>query len=454
MVFNNISIRAKLGGLLLVALSILAITRGVGLAQLGGYLDRMNGFINGLDTLHLQLQSVQAAQIDGLYAGRNDAASRSTQDAQIRALRGQLDKLRGEWSVVQSRERSIMYSTYAAMLVVILVIGSVIYWFLMSLVVRPLQGVADVANVVAAGDLTGRIDIQRRDEIGKVMQSLRGMNDSLSGLIGKIRAVSHAIGADSEAVASASSRLTHHVGAQTEFFRHTAVSLRGLADAVSSNAESASNARKLAAQARSVAIKGGEEVGQAVETMTRISASSKKIVDIVSIIDGITFQTNILALNAAVEAARAGEQGRGFAVVAAEVRSLAQRSAGAAKEIAALINESVRELNQGSGIVEMAGATMTQIVTGARAVDDIMAQIAAASAEQRQVIEQVRATVDNIDQTSEQQSLLTQAADAAASMRQQAQDLIAAVSVFRLNADGVGGPATAGAAARALVRRA
>jgi methyl-accepting chemotaxis protein len=259
------------------------------------------------------------------------------------------------------------------------------------------------------------------------------MNDSLSGLIGKIRTVSHSIDARSEEVASASASLAHQVGEQTEFFRRTAASLRDLADAVSSNAESAGSARKLAADARSVAVKGGLEVGQAIETMTRISASSEKIVEIVSIIDGITFQTNILALNASVEAARAGEHGRGFAVVAAEVRSLAQRSADAAREITALIDQSVRELAQGGGIIEKAGATMTQIVTGSRAVDDIMSEIAAASAQQRQVIEQVRATVDSIDQTTEQQMLLTQAAQAAASMRQQAQDLTAAVSVFRLS---------------------
>jgi methyl-accepting chemotaxis protein len=191
-------------------------------------------------------------------------------------------------------------------------------------------------------------------------------------------------------------------------------------------------ARASSRPARDVAIRGGSEVGSAVDTMINISNSSQKIVDIVAIIDSITFQTNILALNAAVEAARAGEQGRGFAVVAAEVRNLAQRSASAAKEVADLINASVRELRQGSGLVEKAGATMTQIVGGARAVDDIMVVMASDAERQRQVIEQVRATVDRVDQSSQQQALLANAAAAAESMRAQVQQLIAAVSAFRL----------------------
>ena len=205
-----------------------------------------------------------------------------------------------------------------------------------------------------------------------------------------------------------------------------------LATTVSHNAENAGRARELAARARDVAAKGGVEVGAAVNTMSNIRGSSQKIVDIVSIMDGITFQTNILALNAAVEAARAGEQGRGFAVVAAEVRNLAQRSSVAAKEIAALINTSVNELRQGGDLVEKAGATMTEIVVAARAVDDIMADIASASLQQRREIEQVRGAIDKIDHTSQQQALLIHAAQAAESMQQQSEQLIEAVSAFRL----------------------
>ena len=233
-------------------------------------------------------------------------------------------------------------------------------------------------------------------------------------------------------ISATSDNLSREVEAQAAALQKTAATMQDLAAAVTRNSDNAGRARELAATARDVATKGGVEVGAAVKTMSNISNSSRKIVDIVSIIDGITFQTNILALNAAVEAARAGEQGRGFAVVAAEVRSLAQRSTEAAKEIAALINASVEDLRHGGDLVSKAGSTMTEIVDAARAVDEIMAEIAAASAQQRREIERVRMTVDQIDHTSQQQALLLRAAEVTESMQQQAQELISAVSAFRL----------------------
>jgi methyl-accepting chemotaxis protein len=429
---KRLSIRTKLALLLIVALSILALTRGLGLMQLGGYLDRMNSHALGIDQLHQQLEAFQDSHIADLRAGRSDAASQALYEAKVADLRAQLQTKRGAWDAVQSRERAIMYRTYAAMLLLVFVVGGGIYWLLMATVVRPLQGMAHVANTVAGGDLSTEIEVRTEDEIGKVMQALRDMNGSLGNLIGQIRGVSQSLGGSTEQIASAGASLSRHVEVQTDFLQKTAATMRDLAGAVANNADNAGRARELAASARSVAVKGGEEVGQAVTTMSSISVSSKKIVDIVSIIDSITFQTNILALNAAVEAARAGEQGRGFAVVAAEVRSLAQRSAVAAKEIAVLINESVRALQHGGGIIEQAGATMVEIVQGARAVDEIMAKMAADAARQRQVIEQVRATVDRVDQSGAQQALLANAAEAAESMRQQVGQLMAAVSVFRL----------------------
>jgi methyl-accepting chemotaxis protein len=322
---------------MLVAMAFLAGTRGLGLIQLGGYLDRMNGYTVAIDALHQQLEAVQASHLAALRAGGDAAASQASQvahDEKLASLRAQLQAKRAEWDAVQQRERAIMYTTYVTMLIVVFVVGGGIYWLLMTTVVRPLQGMASVANVVASGDLTKHIEVRSADEIGKVMQALRDMNASLSALIGKIRTASQSIGDSTEQISTASDGLLRHVEGQTDFLHKTAASLRELATAVSSNADNAGRARKLAASAREVAIKGGAEVGQAVDTMISISNNSKKIVEIVSIINGITFQTNILALNAAVEAARAGEQGRGFAVVASEVRSLAQRSATAAREIA------------------------------------------------------------------------------------------------------------------------
>ena len=431
---SRFSVRAKLAILLGLAMVLLAGTRGLGLIQLGGYLDRMNSYAVALDELHQQLGTALVARIADVQAGRIDAAAQAAHDAKLSDLSARLQAKRTETAEVQQRERSIMYSTYVAMLVLVFVVSGGIYWLLMATVIRPLQGMASVANVVAAGDLTTDIEVKSSDEIGKVMQALHDMNASLSGLIGKIRSISQSIGSGTTQISATSDDLSRHVEAQADALQKTATTMRDLATTVTRNADNAGRGRELAAKARDVAIKGGAEVGEAVNTMSSISGSSRKIVDIVSIIDGITFQTNILALNAAVEAARAGEQGRGFAVVAAEVRTLAQRSAVAAKEIAALINESVNELRRGGDLVATAGTTMTEIVDAARAVDNIMAEIASASAQQRREIEQVRATVDKIDHTSQQQALLVHAAEAAESMQQQAQELIAAVSAFRLRA--------------------
>ncbi len=425
MSLKNLTVQAKLATLLVVAMILLAGTRGIGLVQLGGYLDRMNSFARNIDELHLQLEAAQERKL-------GDAANSAIHDASIEDLRTRLQTKRDEMTQVHERERVLMYGTYAAMLVLVLVVSGAIYWLLMALVIRPLQGMAKVANVVAGGDLSTEIEVKSGDEIGNVMGALREMNINLGTLIGKIRGISQSIGVSTQEFSAASGDLSQHVEAQSAALQKTASTMRQLATTVSHNAENAGHARELAVRARDVATKGGTEVGAAVNTMSNIRGSSQKIVDIVSIMDGITFQTNILALNAAVEAARAGEQGRGFAVVAAEVRNLAQRSSVAAQEIAALINTSVNELRQGGDLVEKAGATMTEIVVAARAVDDIMADIASASLQQRREIEQVRGAIDKIDHTSQQQALLIHAAQAAESMQQQSEQLIEAVSAFRL----------------------
>ena len=422
--FGQLSIRAKLALILLVATAFLAGTRGVGLLQLESYLDRMNAYTTSLDKLHLSLEAAQMPEI---------AAAAAQHEGAVKELREKLAQLREEISQVQERERTIMYRTYIGMLIVVLVVCGGVYLLLMSAVVRPLQGVVAVANVVASGDLSSQIEVQSADEIGAVMRALHEMNENLGRLIGGIRKISHTIDGETAQIAEASDGLSRYIEALAQALQNTGAVMAGLAATVSSNAGNAQRARELAASARAVAVKGGVEMSEAANTIAGVSGSSRKIVEIVSIIDGITFQTNILALNAAVEAARAGEQGRGFAVVAGEVRRLAQRSAGAAKEIASLIGASVEELKKGSAQMSHAGATMTQIVAAVRAVDEIMLEIAAASAQQRQEIDHVRRAVEEIDQTSQQQALLTRAMLAAQDMlRNSTAELRTAVAAFRL----------------------
>ena len=435
MKLGRITVRTKLALLLLVAMGFLAATRGLGLMQLGGYLDRMNSYTLSLDTLHQQLEAAQESRITDLRAGRADAVTPEAHDLKVRELRVQLQARRADADAMQQSERAIMYNTYVGMLLVVFVVGGGIYWLLMATVVRPLRGMAAVANVVAAGDLTTDIRVNSEDEIGGVMQALRDMNGSLSELIGKIRGISQSIGGSTDQIAAAGDSLSRHVETQTDFLQKTAATLRELAAAVTRNADKASRARELAASARDVAIKGGVEVGQAVDKMSSISASSQKVVDIVSIIDSITFQTNILALNAAVEAARAGEQGRGFAVVATEVRNLAQRSAAAAKEIKVLIGDSVAAVETGSKLVDEAGATMDDIVSSVARVTDIMSEITAASHEQEAGIEQINQAIGEMDSVTQQNAaLVEEAAAAASSLREQAGNLAQAVAVFKLDA--------------------
>ena len=422
--FGRLSIQAKLAILLIAATAFLAGTRGIGLLQLGGYLDRMNGYTTALDKLHLQLEAALVPEAGALPP----EIARSTQ-----GLRAQLAQLRTEIGAVQARERSIMYTTYIGMFIVVLVVCAGLYWLLMAAVVRPLQGMVSVANVVAAGDLTTRIEVKSNDEIGAVMQALHGMNENLGRLIGEIREISTSIDSETGQIAQSSAGLSQYMEAQAQALQKTGLVMDHLGAAVRNNSGNAHRARTLATNAREVAVKGGAEVAEAAQTIAGFSNNSRKIVDIISVIDGIAFQTNILALNAAVEAARAGEQGRGFAVVASEVRSLAQRSASAAKEIAKLIGASVEDLKKGSAQVSQAGATMTEIVAAARAVDEIMLEIASASAQQSKEIEHVRLAVEEIDQTSQQQAALTRATLSAQDMlRSSTTELRHAVAAFRL----------------------
>jgi len=315
---------------------------------------------------------------------------------------------------------------------VMLISVSACLWITRS-ITRPLGRAVEVADKVAAGDLTSEIDATSRDETGQLLSALKTMNANLVNLIGGVRTNADTISSASHQIATGNADLSQRTEEQASSLEETASSMEELTSTVKQNAENAKQANQLAAGASDVAVKGGQVVSQVVDTMASINESSKKIVDIISVIDGIAFQTNILALNAAVEAARAGEQGRGFAVVATEVRNLAQRSAAAAKEIKSLIGDSVSKVENGSKLVDEAGKTMEEIVSSVKRVTDIMSEITAASQEQSGGIEQVNTAITQMDQVTQQNAaLVEEAAAAAESMQEQAQALAHAVSVFKL----------------------
>ncbi len=309
----------------------------------------------------------------------------------------------------------------------------VIGWWLTRSVTRPLNEAVEVAQRVAAGDLTSTVEVKSKDETGMLLQALKDMNESLKKIVSEVRASTDSISTGTQEIATGNADLSQRTEEQASSLEETAASMEELTSTVKQNAENARQANQLAAGASDVAVKGGAVVGQVVTTMSLINESSKKIVDIISVIDGIAFQTNILALNAAVEAARAGEQGRGFAVVATEVRTLAQRSAAAAKEIKSLIDDSVHKVEDGTRLVDQAGKTMDEVVNSVKRVTDIMAEISAASQEQSAGIAQVNQAVTQMDEVTQQNAaLVEEAAAAAESLQEQSSNLVQAVAIFKL----------------------
>jgi len=293
--------------------------------------------------------------------------------------------------------------------------------------------VAEAVGHVAVGDLTQAIPLRAGDS-SSIMASVKQMQESLRRTVSTVRQGSESVSTASAEIASGNSDLSARTESQASALEETAASMEELGSTVKQNADNARQANQLAQSASTVAVQGGEVVAQVVDTMKGINDSSKRIADIISVIDGIAFQTNILALNAAVEAARAGEQGRGFAVVASEVRSLAGRSAEAAKEIKTLIDDSVQRVEQGSALVDRAGTTMTEVVSSIRRVTDIMGEISAASSEQSAGVAQVGEAVTQMDQATQQNAaLVEEMAAAASSLRSQAQDLVQTVAVFKVD---------------------
>jgi methyl-accepting chemotaxis protein len=330
-----------------------------------------------------------------------------------------------------------------------LLLGVLFAWRVTRSITTPIAYALRVAQAVAGGDLSSKIVADGKDEAGQLLQALRDMNSNLATLVGQVRGGTGTIAVASSQIASGNADLSARTEAQASALEETASSMIELTGTVRSNSDNARQADTLARSASAIAQRGGTAMAEVIGTMDAINASSRKIVDIIAVIDGIAFQTNILALNAAVEAARAGEQGRGFAVVASEVRSLAHRSAAAAMEIKQLIGESVRTVEEGSVLAGQAGRTMDEVVSSVQRVNAIIGEIAVASVEQRDGIEQISIAISQMDGVTQQNAaLVEQAAAAADALQQQAASLADAVSIFKLH----GTPGVALPAGAALAR--
>ncbi len=397
-----------------------------------------------VNRLRTELDTAKAGYIAALAAYKTadrdftvgDKAARGKDRAameSLAALRTALSTRESEVTVAAAA--SAGWSTRMAVGVMLLIstaslLGSI---WLSRQITRPLNSAVDMARRIAHGDLSNTIQVTGQDEVGALLASLQSMQASLAKLVTDVRHGSEGVASASAGIATGNSDLSSRTAQQAHALQQTASSMDVLGNTVRHNADNARQANQLAQGASAVAERGGEVVGRVVATMQGINDSSRKIGDIISVIDGIAFQTNILALNAAVEAARAGEQGRGFAVVASEVRSLAQRSAAAAKEIKSLIGHSVEQVEQGSMLVGEAGQTMAEIVGAIRRVTDIVGEISTASAAQSAGVQQVGESVRHMDHTTQQNAgLVEQSTAAADSLKHQAEQLVQAVAVFKL----------------------
>ena len=396
-------------------------------------------------------EDFKAADLDSAAGDKAARGKDRESGALMVELKERLSK--AETDTSDAATKDAIQSTMVALgvLVAVFAVGLVGGIWLSRQIVLPLSDAVDLAEKVAHGHLNNHIEVRSQDEVGHLLQSLKEMQSNLSKLVSEVRRGSDGVATASAEIAQGNHDLSARTEQQASALEETAASMEELGSTVKQNADNARQANQLAQNASTVAIKGGEVVGEVVETMKGINESSRKISDIISVIDGIAFQTNILALNAAVEAARAGEQGRGFAVVASEVRSLAGRSADAAKEIKSLIGTSVERVEQGTALVDQAGITMKEVVDSIRRVTDIVGEISAASAEQSNGVSQVGEAVSHMDQATQQNAaLVEQMAASASSLKSQAHDLVQVVSAFKVDGDAVLAPTAMRTAAQAF----
>ena len=382
------------------------------------------------DAKALLLGDIRAAQ-DGLLAEVGGFVAHERSDMAV------------SMNAASAAAASVQVAMWTALAIALVAAAGMGLWITRS-IARPIQRAVAVARTVTAGDLTSAIDASGRSETAQLLGALKEMQDSLADLVGGVRGNAEGVATASAQIAQGNQDLSQRTEEQASALEETASSMEQLSSAVGQNADNARQANELTLLATGVAARGGEAMDQVVATMKSIHDSSRRIAEIIGVIDAIAFQTNILALNAAVEAARAGEQGRGFAVVASEVRSLAGRSAEAAREIRGLIGASVERVEHGTVLVERAGSTMTEVVGSIRRVADIMGEISAASVEQSTGVAQVAEAVSQMDQVTQQNAaLVEESAAAAESLKQQARALAHSVALFRLREGEAGSPVAA-----------
>jgi len=378
------------------------------------------------------MDGVRATLVAGSPLALGAAGVKKSLDDHVAFNQKLIEKVKAESDADYSRALTILVAVTVAVLLIVAFMGHQMY-HVITVGLDRMQGTME--GVSSSLDLTRQVDVERMDEIGHAGTAFNKLLGEIGSVVGTARSAADAVSTASRQIAAGTGDLNDRTSAQAAALEQTASSMEELTSTVSQNSDNARQAKQLAQNASQIAVQGGEVVKEVIDTMASINASSHKIVDIISVIDGIAFQTNILALNAAVEAARAGEQGRGFAVVATEVRNLAQRSSAAAKEIKALIDDSVEKVGSGTRLVVRAGDTMSDVVASVKQVSDIVAEISAATAEQNAGIAQVHQSITSMDQVTQQNAaLVEETAAASQAMQDQAEILARAVSAFRIDA--------------------